>query len=56
MTDTTSIPLNQLAAWNGNVAFPDQTIRNGDFTNSGTLGTGGLKLDASSVNWTGAWR
>jgi hypothetical protein len=31
-------------------AFPDQTIRNGDFTNSGTLGTGGLKLDASSVN------
>jgi hypothetical protein len=31
-------------------AFPDQAIRNGDFTNSGTLGSGGLKLDASSVN------
>src|SRR5258708_5334537 len=31
-------------------AFPDQAIRGGDFSNSGTLGTGGLKLDASSVN------
>jgi len=31
-------------------AFPDQAIRGGDFTDSGTLGTGGLKLDASSVN------
>src|SRR5258708_6246860 len=31
-------------------AFPDQAIRGGDFTNSGTLGTGALKLDASSVN------
>jgi len=30
-------------------AFPDQAIRNGDFTNSGTLGKGGLQLDASSV-------
>ncbi len=31
-------------------AFPDEAIRNGNFTDSGTLGTGGLKLDASSVN------
>lgn len=30
-------------------AFPDQAIRNGDFTNSGTLGTGGLQLDANSI-------
>ena len=30
-------------------AFPDQAIRNGDFTNSGTLNPGGLKLDASSI-------
>ena len=30
-------------------AFPDQSIRNGDFSNDPTLGTGGLKLDASST-------
>jgi hypothetical protein len=30
-------------------AFPDSAIRGGDFTNSGTLGTGGLKLDASAI-------
>ena len=30
-------------------AFPDQAIRGGDFTNSGTLGTGGLKLSASAI-------
>ena len=31
-------------------AFPDSSIRGGDLTNSGTLGTGGLTLDASSVS------
>jgi hypothetical protein len=30
-------------------AFPDQAIRNGEFTNDPTLGTGGLKLDSSSI-------
>ena len=30
-------------------AFPDSAIRGGDLSNSATLGTGGLKLDASSI-------
>jgi hypothetical protein len=30
-------------------AFPPQAMRNGDFTNSPTLGTGGLQLDSAAV-------
>jgi hypothetical protein len=31
-------------------AFPDSAIRAGDFTNSGTLGAGGLKLDQTAIS------